>query len=271
MFGKLMKYEMKSLSKGLIPLYGAVIVMSILNRILWAFDMTGHGSFLSGLPQVTAMMVYSGLCVAVGVLTIMAIVQRFYKGLLCDEGYLMFTLPAKPWQLILSKVTGATIMTILSGLVGFISIFILASTGFSWSEFFSIDWLGGFGKLFQEVPSWPLYVVELIVLGLIMIGSSILELYAAMALGHLSNRRRVAMSFLWYVVISVALTFVLGFIAWFGDATGLDYWLTQITMQWNGELLLHVAMLIALIGYIIKTAIFFVMTNTILTRKLNLE
>lgn len=271
MFGKLMKYEMKSLSKGLIPLYGAVIAMSILNRILFSFDMNGHTSFLAGLPQFAAMMVYSGLCVAVAVLTIMAIVQRFYKGLLCDEGYLMFTLPAKPWQLILSKVTGATIMTILSGIVGFISIFILASMGFSWSEFFSIDWFGGFGNLFREVPSWPLYVVETIVLGLIMIASSILELYGAMALGHLSNKRRVAMSFLWYVVISVVMTFVLGVMVWFGDATGLDYWLSELTMHWSAEFAVHMGLLVGVIGYAIKSAVFFLMTNIILTRKLNLE
>lgn len=41
--------------------------------------------------------------VALFVLTMIVIIQRFYKGLLCDEGYLMFTLPVKPWQLIATK------------------------------------------------------------------------------------------------------------------------------------------------------------------------
>ena len=35
MFGKLMKYEMKSLSKGLIPLYCAILAVSLINSIIW--------------------------------------------------------------------------------------------------------------------------------------------------------------------------------------------------------------------------------------------
>ena len=34
MFGKLMKYEMKSLTRGLLPLYGAILAVAVINRVL---------------------------------------------------------------------------------------------------------------------------------------------------------------------------------------------------------------------------------------------
>lgn len=93
---------------------------------------TSTSGTIGGLSQLTAMLVYFGLCVAIAVVTFLVVVQRFYKGLLGQEGYLMFTLPVPTWQLTLSKLVGATIMTILSGIVGILSVFILAlpaSTG----------------------------------------------------------------------------------------------------------------------------------------------
>ena len=40
---------------------------------------------------------------ALGAYTCVVTIQRFYKGLLGQEGYLMFTLPVKNWQLVFSK------------------------------------------------------------------------------------------------------------------------------------------------------------------------
>lgn len=44
MFGKLMKYEMKSLSKGLIPLYGAILAVALINSIMWSVGGNGPAS-----------------------------------------------------------------------------------------------------------------------------------------------------------------------------------------------------------------------------------
>lgn len=133
MFGKLMKYELKSLLKGLLPLYGAILAVALINAVMASF---GIGNSIDGLPQVTAIMLYFGLCVAVAVVTFLVIIQRFYKGLLGQEGYLMFTLPVPTWQLTLSKLLGAVITTILSGIVGMLSILILGSLNINWGLFF---------------------------------------------------------------------------------------------------------------------------------------
>lgn len=263
MFGKLMKYEMKSLTRGLLPLYGAILAVAVINRVLMGISLNSG----MGLPVIIAMMVYFGLCVAVGVVTIMAVVQRFYKGLLCDEGYLMHTLPVRPVELVLSKLTGATVMTILSGVVGVVSVLILMSVGVN----FAVDWLGGFRDLFRNFPSWPLAVFECLLVGLFCVTGQIAQLYAVMALGHLSNKHRVAMSFVWYLVISTALSALLGIFVTVANETGLDYWLTQLTSAMNSSLCLHLGLIFTVLAYLVKTAIFCGVTNHVLTNKLNLE
>ena len=115
MFYKLCKYEFKSIIRTLGPIYLAVIAISIVNMFMGVGSMTNgyydtllnnfnFGKSLLNLVQMVSIFAYFGVMVALSVLTLIVIIQRFYKGLLCDEGYLMFTLPVKPWMLILQKV-----------------------------------------------------------------------------------------------------------------------------------------------------------------------
>ncbi|MGE4549467.1 MAG: ABC transporter permease, partial [Intestinibacillus sp.] len=71
MLKKLLKYEWRATSRVLLPLYGSVIVMALINRLFWALGgdslhVGGEGgSFLiSQLPTAIASFVYGGLIVA---------------------------------------------------------------------------------------------------------------------------------------------------------------------------------------------------------------
>lgn len=257
MFGKLMKYELKSLLKGLIPLYGAILAVAIVNAVMWSF---GLGNGIDGLPQVTAIMVYFGLCVAVAVVTALIIIQRFYKGLLGQEGYLMFTLPVPTWQLTLSKLTGAVITTILSGIVGLLSILILGASEMNWNVF-----MRGLAEIF---PNWNLnttfFCVELLILTLVSVAAMILEVYVAMALGHLANKHRVAMSFFWFVALQTVLSFLTGLLAMV-----LGYWPNFPAFYAN--LSPHGLMWMMILPCLAEAAIFYFGTTWILKHKLNLE
>ncbi len=257
MFGKLMKYELKSLLKGLLPLYGAILAVALINAVMASF---GIGNSIDGLPQVTAIMLYFGLCVAVAVVTFLVIIQRFYKGLLGQEGYLMFTLPVPTWQLTLSKLLGAVITTILSGIVGMLSILILGSLNINWGLFFR-----DFADIF---PHWTLdatlFVIELIVLMLVGVAAMILEIYVAMALGHLANKHRIAMSFVWFVVLQTVLSFLTGL-----SAMALSY--SPFFPAFYANLSAHGMMWMMILPCLIEAAVFYFGTTWILKNKLNLE
>lgn len=292
MLRKLCKYEFRSIFRTLIPIYIVVIAVSIItsisiamnidyadvkyvnNSVQWAIEMNLPYK-LQHIFTFVMSLAYFAVMVAMFVLTVVIILQRFYKGLLCDEGYLMFTLPVKPWQLITSKGITAFVMTILSGIVSCISIFIMMLGSLPYplkflAELFSLqNWVRIFGQLNETVPMWGVYVLEFIILVIISSLASLYQIYASMAIGHLAKKNRILMSVVAYVAISMILSFVGGI---FGVFSALTIQSSQNYLSINaGEAFLHALLIFSVITSIIEFVVFFVITERILSKKLNLE
>lgn len=262
MLGKLIKYELRATGRTFLPLYGAIIVVSLIQRL---FGRTS-GSLYEELNKIGGIttLILVALFMALAVITIIVTVQRFHKNLLSDEGYLMFTLPTKIRSLIASKLIVAVIWTIVSGIVGIISVSILFVTG----EFVSM-FAAGFGGFMQklievmgtaegQMAMWM--CIQMMLATLLSYVQFILMIYLSLAIAQFPkfNKHRVASSFIAFFVINMLLSFGAGFI---GFNINLDI---QINNP-NGIML--IANLIALA----LCAVFFEATNYILNRHLNLE
>lgn len=92
---KLMKYEIKSTYK----VFFTILASFVLLTILLCMSMK--------IPNTTMILVFSGACFVIGGGTFFAylitLFNRYYKNLYGREGYLMFTLPVKGWELVCSK------------------------------------------------------------------------------------------------------------------------------------------------------------------------
>lgn len=286
MFGKLCKYEFKSIARTLAPIYLAVIAVNVLNAFMGLgsmvngyYDSLVHkfsfGKSLLGLIQMTATLAYFGVLVALSVLTLIVIIQRFYKGLLCDEGYLMFTLPVKPWQLIGAKSVAAFVMSLASGLAALISIVILmmgvAGPAAIFTEITSPEMWGAISRGLAMVPSWPLLLIELIVLTIVSGMSQLFHLYFSMALGHLANKHRVMMSVVAFIAISMIVNFVSGFVMITPVFRSFFNMFETMPDLQGGVLLLHTVFMASLVFSAVQLAIFFFGTERILAKRLNLE
>lgn len=286
MFGKLCKYEFKSIVRTLVPIYLAVIAVSILNAFVGIGSLftdylndLGFVSSLLGLIRGISIFVYFGVMVALSVLTLIVIIQRFYKGLLCDEGYLMFTLPVKPWQLIAAKGTAAFVMSLASGLTAIISIVILILGSIGPADFFKAItspyvW-DSIGRVLSEVPSWPLLLLELILMVIISGMIQLYHMYFSMALGHLSSSHRIMMSVVAYIAISMAVSFISGLLMIIASVTPftrslLDLLNTMPAAE-NITYVFHFAFIYSIIFNGIQLAVFFFGTERILSKRLNLE
>ena len=289
MIKKLCKYEFRSIGRTLIPIYIAVIAVSIItaisiamnvnyaninyssNSVQWAIEMNVPYKLQQVFTFVMSL-TYFAVMVALFVLTFVIILQRFYKGRLCDEGYLMFTLPVKPWQLITSKGITAFVISILSGIVSCISIFIMmiGVAEDRWTllaQMFSFkNWSMFFFRLNEVIPLWGLYALEIIVY--IIVGSlaSLYQVYASMAIGHLAKKNRILMSVVAYIVISMILSFIGGIFGVFSAFT-----MQNLIYINAGEAFLHALLIFSIIISIIECVVFFVITERILSKKLNLE
>ena len=90
MLSRLMKYEMRSQSRLLLPLHALLLLASILGR----FFITGK--IYERVPTVVFIILitlYLFSLVGISTGTQLFISVRFYQSLFSDEGYLAFTLP----------------------------------------------------------------------------------------------------------------------------------------------------------------------------------
>lgn len=285
MIKKLCKYEFRSIGRTLIPIYIAVIAVSIITSFTMGINIEYNRNYnnildggvnlvyqLQGIFTVVMSLAYFAVMVALFVLTFVIILQRFYKGLLCDEGYLMFTLPVKPWQLITSKGITAFVISILSGIVSCISIFIMmiGVAEDRWTllaQMFSFkNWSMFFIRLNEVVPMWGIYLFEFIILVIVSSLASLYQVYASMAIGHLAKKNRILMSVVAYIVISMILSFIGGIFGVFSAFT-----MQNLIYINAGEAFLHALLIFSIIISIIEFVVFFVITERILSKKLNLE
>ena len=92
MLSKLLKYELKATGRIFLPLFLALLLFAGINRFTLSPDEFDA-------PAMISMIMYIIIMVGMFVMTFIMMIQRFYKNLLSDEGYLMLTLPVKPWNI----------------------------------------------------------------------------------------------------------------------------------------------------------------------------
>ncbi len=269
MLGKLFKYEIKATARLFLPLYLTILVFAGINRLFIAMPNLGNKSLsFSNFAMGISMVVYVTLIIGMVLMTLIVLIQRFYKNLLGDEGYLMFTLPVQPWKHILSKLTVSMLWTFVSGGVALCSILFISSKNFSTPDLY--NQLSSAFNLFKQYFGASAYLVsfEAVVFGLLAIAATIVTIYAAIALGHLFSRYKLLASFGMYIVlktISQMLMTLLTFVFLNQANFGAEIHSMPSVSQINTFLLLSIFYSAAV------TAGYFLLTNYILKRKLNLE
>ncbi len=276
MLAKLTKYEFRATARGLGILYAALIIISIVTRIEFAIGSATHGGMSMMFPTIIVMMLYVGGIVAIGVLTFILIVQRFYKNLLQNEGYLMHTLPVKIWQHIASKLIVSVAWCFISMIVIFASFMIIGSIGINFGEFVSIFTnisLVGHGDL---VANGIVLTFELVILMIAGAASAILQIYVAMAIGQLVDNHKLLCSFGAYVGINVALQIIIGIFTNILSSGSSSYMVSGImgfvsSTNMGSIAQMHLAMWGFIAICVVKGALFFAGTNYLMKNKLNLE
>lgn len=269
MFGKLCKYEWKYLARFFVPMWAVVLILSIINRFSFPMMVNGRteGQEMAGALLFTALIIV--IC-AVCVVSLVVIIQRFYSGLLKDEGYLMFTLPVKSGALINAKGLTAVVMMLLTGIVCVAVVFIVATRGVTWravGDFF--HWM------FNETPysalDWVMIILWTIVLCVVSTAAEIYRIYMAIALGHLAKKHRVGWAVAAYIAIVMVQSTVANLILFNLDWRALGDLINRATIGMSATQLTVVMELLMSAGYALLTVLFFFVTRQILEKRLNLE
>lgn len=275
MTGRLIKYELRSSIKLMGVIWAALIVTSFLFSISINFmgnimRSSSIASTLINLFQGITGMLYIAVFIATAAASVVIIIMRFYKGLLSDEGYLMHTLPVKPWQLITAKGVSALIIVCASVIVSILSIMILAGTG---SFGAIVEFCDLIREMFREEPKVLLVAAELIVLVILSLLKSIYQIYASLSIGQLAGKYRILLSLGAYVGINIVITVLTVLIMMLLDVTGaLSGW-SSLSLNTVNDMLNAGQ---AVLGFfaavtVIQLAAFHVITERILSLRLNLQ
>lgn len=250
MTGKLLKYDLKSMMRNFVPLWIALLAVSVINYFT-VQSPDYYSETANRLPAMVALLVYGSLVIAVMVVTAVLVIQRFYQGLLKDEGYLMFTLPVKPWQLLTSKLVSAVIVCLGSAIVGVLSVMVITFNAETYQSMFD-------GLIVTvRINGEPLLTAGIAAFAFGLCG--ITQIYVSLALGHLASKYRIG----WAVGIYIAIHMVFSWIE-LAVMFGVQLPMYQIHSPQQFFLL-------AAAYYFLRAVLFFVVTERILSKKLNLE
>jgi len=207
------------------------------------------------------------LIIAAFVLTLILMVQRFYKNLMTDEGYLMHTLPVGTGRLISAKLIVAAVWTIVCAAVVFLSVMIMAYSGDVWQEFLRIFQNAGLPSL-----DVTLFILEFCALVLASLLAAILMVYASLSLSMLFNKHRVAISFAVYVGLNTVLQIILSVaVSLFAHMSRETYQSFEAFIETNTLAAVHICMSVALLVVAGFGAGMFYTTKYMLKNRLNLQ
>ena len=262
MLVKLMKYEFMATGRIFLPLYGALLILSVVNTIFSNLDLTA--------PAVIGIMISVLIIIGILVVTFLLIIQRFWTNLLTSEGYLMMTLPVNTDKIILSKVFVAAIWSAASAVVVTLSVLIMTITGISLA-----DVVNAIRELILAIPlrSPQLAILSAEVFLAIALSTmtSILMLYACMSFSMVSNKYRWLVAVGAYIALMTALQTIGVIFATIGVAAGLYADIERFLLSFT---LFGKTQIIVLIYFIIEAtfcALYYFITRYMLKKRLNLQ
>ena len=200
MFWNLVRYEFKNVNKWYLALYGAVLALSVIIGL-----QASAIKMLSSQDQESIMLVFQafifgGLIITMSISTLILIIRRFKGSVYERQGYLTITLPISEHQIILAKLLGAFLWSLLSAVVFILSIYIfLVTVDPQIIDVYMIRYF--FGHYLDSIGlSLISYIFSTV--------AGILCIYLSISIGQLFNEYRTALAVVAYIVIQTILGFI---------------------------------------------------------------
>ncbi|MCI7740897.1 MAG: hypothetical protein MSO56_01110 [Clostridiales bacterium] len=275
MLGKLLKHEFKATARTMLPMFGVVVLLSVLANLGFAQIADAENGALDILFGLFIFAFFLGLF-TMGVMAMVVMIQRFYKNVLGDEGYLTLTLPVNVHEIVWSKLIVSFVWFLATGLIAIGAVFIAVFT-LTYTEL---------GEMFQNMPSFgemlrlffektsitPLQLTGAIAqfAAMIILSSltTCLHFYAAMALGHSFSNNKVLLSVVFFIAISFVFSFVSSLLGIFVEGLAMT-----VTVEAGSSVMttLQELSLGSMIYTLIEGVILYLLTTYCLKHRLNLS
>ncbi len=275
MLRKLMKHELRATVRVMGPMLLLMLAAAVGGNIA-VYHLVESDAAVLNMVGVFLLMVFVAAIAGAFIVSFVLMIQRFYKNLLRDEGYLMMTLPVTVHEHVLSKLIVSIIWAAATAVTTMLAMGILMfelnfvdqiihelSQIFAQLEFNDL-------RLMDYAGHTLVFVLEAILLAIMADACLCLQLYAAMAVGHSFTHHK--------GLISVAAYFGLS-IAWSCLQNGALHLLRLMAPQGinlgleslSPFAVTHIALWGMILVILIPTAIWYAITTYFLKNRLNLS
>ena len=270
MLRKLIKHELRATGRVMLPLLALELVAAVGGNISTYRLLETSNGVLNTLG-IVLLMSFTIILVASGVVAFVLMVQRFYKNLLRDEGYLTMTLPVSVHEHIWAKLLTSLIWWAAVLAVAALSMLILVFSRNMMQEIGEILAQLHIGdlNLSQNLPHIVLFCVELALLLAVGGACVCLHFYAALAVGYSFTHHKDLIASLGFFVlpaiwglIQKAAMLLLNLM----DLEGVSLWLQSLQPAAQ----MHLMMLGITLVTAIPAALYYALTAYCLKNKLNL-
>ena len=266
MLTKLLKYEFKATART----YGTIYLALLFVAGLLGFTFRVENDFTESRVFDVLFILYGLLAIALVVVTVITVIQRFTKNLLGREGYLMHTLPVTESQLVASKLISSAVWLLASAVVGVVSLVVMFCVGADFTKLDLSNLLDDWAALrtsFEGDLLATLLWAALLCYARVL--CTILCIYAACMVGHLFRAHNSIASVAAFFLMSWAQSWILlnagGFVRiLMGSAGG-----TIVSEAANHSTLIFFAASFAITAAF--GAVYFILTCWLMKNKLNLE
>lgn len=275
MLGKLLKHEFRSTGRFMLPIYGVVLVVTLLQKGILLFSEIEAFEQNILFQMASALISMLSVLLLVGMLfgTMFLVVQRFYKHLYSSEGYLSFTLPVTPAQHLNAKLISAFLWMVCSVLMVAVYLGVLLADPQMFQSFGKI--FANLKDVLLNMPSggW-LVLIEFVLLMIVSLFAGILQFYASISLGQrMMPEKRILGSILAYFCIQIAMQmlmiFLMFFVALLGTANIAS--IQEMILTMDGVHLIQLALLGGLGLNLVTGGVFYYINYNTMKKHLNLE
>ena len=200
MFWNLVRYEFKNVNKWYLALYGAVLALSVIIGLQASAIKILPSQDQESIMLVFQAFIFGGLIITMSISTLILIIRRFKGSVYERQGYLTLTLPVSEHQIILAKLLGAFLWSLLSAVVFILSIYIfLVTVDPQIIDAYMIRYF--FGHYLDSIGlSLISYIFSTV--------AGILCIYLSISIGQLFNEYRTALAVVAYIAIQTILGFI---------------------------------------------------------------
>lgn len=277
MLGKLIKHELRGSGRTMLPF----ILVSLFLSVMAGFSMRAMEhqqdySWFNILFGIVIFLFVAGL-MAVCIMSVVVVINRFRQNLLGDEGYLMFTLPVSVDQHIWAKLIVSAIWFLATFLTCMLAVVLMLVCNV---DTFDIDWsevgyvMGELGRMMKQFGVLHIvgYCLELLVMFFAGACVSCLTFYCAMAIGYSFSNRKVLLSILAFFGLDIFFSILQSSLVMLLNAIpGVEMFMENLDLSRVGAAgSVHIVLLCWILYLAVYAAVLYIPTRLLLKKKLNL-